>query len=298
MNEQLEAMARQLELSNEYRVLRRLRRQERYSQTACEHPLRAIVIDAETTALDVRSAEVIELAMRKFEYSPDGDILRIVGDFDQLQQPTTPITAEVKRLTGITDEMVAGHAIDPAAVAAFVADVALIIAHNARYDRPICEKVWPVFKTLNWACSLDQIPWRDNGHDAAALGCLLKDCGYFYNAHRAGDDCLALLQVLASPFGPGGAPGLATLLKNARETTILISAVDAPYNFKDLLKSRGYRWSDGSNGSRRCWWRDVPQRDFDVELAFLRAAVFNGRPVNLPTMKITAKERYSSTISL
>jgi DNA polymerase-3 subunit epsilon len=59
------------------------------------------------------------------------------------------------------------------------------------------------------------------------------------------------------------------------------------------LKARGYRWSNGTNGQRRCWWRDVAERDVEAELAFLRASVFL-RPVDLPTQHITARERYST----
>jgi len=58
-----------------------------------------------------------------------------------------------------------------------------------------------------------------------------------------------------------GKPALATLLANARQTTIRIFAVESPFDRKDLLKGRGYRWSNGTNGCRRCWWRDVAERD-------------------------------------
>ena len=117
--------------------------------------------------------------------------------------------------------------------------------------------------------------------------------GLFADAHRAIGDCQALLHILSSPFGAEGKPALATLLANARQTTIRIFAVDSPFDRKDLLKARGYRWSNGTNGLRRCWWRDVAERDLEAELAFLRASVFL-RPVDLPTQRITARERYST----
>ena len=72
--------------------------------------------------------------------------------------------------------------------------------------------------------------------------------GLFADAHRAIGDCQALLQILSSPFGAEGKPALATLLANARETTIRIFAVDSPFDRKNLLKARGYRWSNGTNG--------------------------------------------------
>ena len=146
MSVQLEDIARLLEQSPDFRVLRRLQPRDVFSQSHCEQPLVGIILDTETTGLVLDKAEVIELAMLKFEYTPDGEVLRVIGRFDELRQPAHPIPAEITALTGITDEMVAGHSIDPAAVEAFIADAAIVIAHNVRFDRPIAENAWPVFK--------------------------------------------------------------------------------------------------------------------------------------------------------
>jgi DNA polymerase-3 subunit epsilon len=293
MSTQLEDLARLLEQSPDFKVLRRLQPRDVFSQSRCERPLIGVVLDTETTGLDLDRAEVIELAMLKFLYTPDGEVLRVIGTFDELRQPANPIPPEITALTGINDEMVAGRSIDPAAVNAFVADASVVIAHNAKFDRPIAEKAWPTFKTLNWACSLDELPWRVNGFEGTKLAYLLMSAGLFADAHRAIGDCQALLHILSSPFGTEGKPALATLLASARESTIRIFAVDSPFDRKDLLKARGYRWSNGANGCRRCWWRDVAERDLEAELAFLRASVFL-RPIDLPTQRITARERYST----
>jgi DNA polymerase-3 subunit epsilon len=293
MSAQLEDIARLLEQSPDFRVLRRLQPRDIFSQSHCEQPLVGVVLDTETTGLDLDKADVIELAMLKFHYTPDGEVLRVIGKFDELRQPAHPIPPEITALTGITDEMVAGRSFDPAAVEAFIADAEVVIAHNARFDRPIAEKAWPVFKARDWACSLDEIPWRECGFEGTKLAYLLMGAGLFADAHRAIGDCQTLLHLLSSPFGAEGKPALATLLANARETTMRVFAVDSPFDRKDLLKGRGYRWSNGTNGCRRCWWRDIAERDLEAELAFLRASVFL-RPVDLPTQRITARERYST----
>ena len=293
MSVQLEDIARLLEQSPDFKVLRRLQPRDVFSQIHCEQPLVGVILDTETTGLVLDKAEVIELAMLKFAYTPDGEVLRIIGRFDELRQPAHPIPPTITALTGITDEMVAGRSIDPTAVAAFIADAAIVIAHNAKFDRPIAENSWPVFKGVDWVCSLDEIPWRENGFEGTKLSYLLADAGFFADAHRAIADCCALLHILSLPFGAEGKPALATLLAKARETTIRVFAVDSPFDRKDLLKARGYRWSSGSNGLRRCWWRDVAERDLEAELTYLRASVFL-RPVDLPTQRITARERYST----
>ncbi|WP_346659089.1 hypothetical protein [Bradyrhizobium sp. 163] len=69
--------------------------------------------------------------MVKFGYTPDGRIIDVRDTFSAFNEPSEPIPAEITALTGITDEMVAGHSIDEAAVNAFVDDsVVLVIAHN------------------------------------------------------------------------------------------------------------------------------------------------------------------------
>jgi DNA polymerase-3 subunit epsilon len=292
MDVQLEIIARQLEQSPDFKVLRRLQPRDVFSQSSCERQLTGIIIDTETTGLGLDKAEVIELAMLKFLYSPAGEVLRVIGRFSELQQPANPIPIEISRLTGIWDETVAGCAIDPAAVEAFLADAAVVIAHNARFDSPIVQKAWPFFRNYDWACSLDEIPWQENGFEGAKLAYLLMGAGLFADAHRAIGDCQALLHLLSLPFGAEGKPALATLLAHARQTTVRIFAVNSPYDCKDLLKARGYRWSNGSNGLRRCWWREVAEGDFEAEISFLRDRVYLS-PVDLPTQRITARERYS-----
>lgn len=111
--------------------------------------------------------------------------------------PLDPSVASL--LTGVSDEMVAGRAIDPAKVEAFVADASIVIAHNTRSDRPIAQRTWPTFKSLDWACSLDEIPWRENGYEGATLAYLLMAAGLFADAHRAVGDCRALLHILSAP---------------------------------------------------------------------------------------------------
>jgi len=49
--------------------------------------------------------------MVKFDYFPDGHIAGVRDVFTAFNEPTVPISAEITALTGITDEIVAGHRI-------------------------------------------------------------------------------------------------------------------------------------------------------------------------------------------
>jgi DNA polymerase-3 subunit epsilon len=94
-----------------------------------------VLLDTETTGLDARRNEIIELGMVKFDYLPNGRIAGVRDTFSAFNEPSEPVPPEVTALTGITAEMVAGHRIDEAVVTAFVHDASIIIAHNSGFDR-------------------------------------------------------------------------------------------------------------------------------------------------------------------
>ena len=149
--------------------------------------------------------------------------------------------------------MVAGQNIDCAAINAFASDAAIVIAHNAAFDRKFAERYWPVFASKPWACSVNQVDWRAHGFEGSRLGYLLSGIGMFHKAHRAVDDCRALLEILAHTIPGTDRTALALLLENARRKTIRIWAEQSPFDLKDDLKKRGYRWSSGDDGRPKAW---------------------------------------------
>ena len=169
----LAAMAEALARSADYRVLRRL--VPRTNFVASIGPAKtAILLDVETTGLDQRKDEVVELGMVKFDYLPDGRIAGIRDAFSSFNEPLDPIPPDVIALTGITNEMVAGHRIDEAAVSSFADDAVIVIAHNAGFDRKFAERYWPIFQRNAWGCSATEIEWRKHGFEGSRLGYLAE----------------------------------------------------------------------------------------------------------------------------
>ena len=68
----------------------------------------------------------------------------------------------------ITDEMVKGKRFDDTAVAQLLEGVSLVIAHNAKFDRPFLETRFPLFIKTPWACSIRDVAWRDAGYPVNA----------------------------------------------------------------------------------------------------------------------------------
>ncbi|BAE50877.1 DNA polymerase III epsilon subunit and related 3'-5' exonuclease [Paramagnetospirillum magneticum AMB-1] len=287
-----EKMAVALEATGQYRVLRKLIPRQNLVPHDGSKTRLGIFIDLETTGLDPAKDEIIELAMVPFVYGLDGRIFEIQDAFQGLRQPSNPIPAEITKLTGITDEMVAGKVIDPAEVAAFAAPAAIVIAHNAAFDRKFIERFCPSFSTKPWGCSMSQVDWTGEGFEGTKLGYLLGGFGLFHDGHRATDDCHAAIEILARPLPKSGVPAMGKLLEKAREATCRVWAENSPFDLKDVLKARGYRWSDGSDGRPRAWFIDVPEDQLQQEKDFLVQEIYQ-REVDIHAARITAVDRFS-----
>jgi DNA polymerase-3 subunit epsilon len=290
----LAAMAATLEQSGEFRVLRRLPLRQSFS-TPTEPTKVGILFDVETTGLDTASDEVVELGMVKFSYHPDGTVAAVLDTFSSLNEPSRPIPEEAIKLHGITNDMAAGHKIDGDAITAFASDAAVVIAHNAAFDRKFAERYWPVFAEKPWACSVNQIEWRAHGFEGSRLGYLLGGIGMFHRSHRAVDDCHALLEILAHTLSGPKRTALSLLLENARRKTARIWAEQSPFDLKDELKKRGYRWSAGDEGRPKAWYVDIDEAQRDDEIAYLRKSIYL-QDVDLFTQTLSAYDRFSIRI--
>ncbi|MBR1188546.1 3'-5' exonuclease [Bradyrhizobium sp. AUGA SZCCT0160] len=289
--EDLERMAAMLEAAGTYRVLRRLKPPPRLPADGSQ-TRRAVFVDVETTGLAHGHDEVIELAMAAFDYSIDGRILGITDSFQSFRDPGRPLPPFVTRLTGITDEAVAGKHIDPDRIADFLAGASLAVGHNSSFDRPFCEGLCPRFAALPWGCSYRDVPWADEGFESARLGHLAIGHGLYFAGHRALDDCVAAIAILALPLPRSGRPGMAALLEQARATRWRVRATGAPFAAREALKARGYRW-EGRSGFRRGWYLDVADEGLERERDYLRSEIYGRQDAPLEVQAVSAIDRYS-----
>jgi len=286
-----EELAARLAEHPDYRVVRRLDTSREWPALSGPTVRRAAIVDTETTGTDPAVDKVIELAVVVFEYCREsGAVGRVLGTYDGLEDPGQPIPPESTAIHGITDAMVAGKRIDDAAVARLLEGVGIVIAHNAAFDRKFLEPRLPIFASLHWGCSWQEVPWSEAGIESSKLEYLAYRHGFFYEGHRAEVDCLALLEVLRQPFADSGVSALKLLLDSAREPSFRLWANGSPFESKDVLRKRGYWW----DAPKRCWSREVwSKTEVDAELAWLRAAVFGGKSVALDLDEFDAKTRYS-----
>lgn len=286
-----DAMAQALQAHPDYKVLRRLVPRNDWGPVPASGTQRVIVLDTETTGLDQRNERIIELAMLSVLVdTATGQPVGPVSTYESFEDPGKPIPPAITEITGIDDSMVLGQRIDDARVAELVQAADLIVAHNAGFDRPFVEARLPVFAGKAWNCSFAGIDWKGQGSGSAKLEFLAHERGWFYDAHRALADCHALLQVLAAPL-KGGQSGLACLIDGASRSRYKLRATGAPFEAKDALKARGYRWDTEA----RVWWTSLMGDEaLQTEAQWLKANAYNGRSARVQVEAQSALVQFSA----
>jgi DNA polymerase-3 subunit epsilon len=288
-----ESMVRALEETGLYRVLRRLDLAQQLESSDGIPVHQGVFLDIESTGLDPSRSEPIELAMVPFDYTRDGRIVAVHAALHQFNQPSDPIPSEITAITGITDEEVSGHKLDCEAIKAFAGKASVILAHNAAFDRPFAERISPIFATKPWACTMCDVPWKDEGIEGRRLSDLLSRFSYFFDAHRAVDDCLAGIALTTMVLPRSGQRVLEKLLQIARLPTWRIFAAGAPFESKDVLKHRGYRWNTDPGVGPRAWHINVGADHIEAEILFLKTEILRSNAMP-PIYEITAFQRYST----
>ncbi len=293
---QAQSMAATLEQHPDFRVLRRLQPQLHFAGQASGPVLSVVLLDTETTGLNAQTDKVIELALLRFDLDlATGLPVGPVQLYDCLEDPGKPLSAEVQTLTGITDEMLRGQRLDEVRLAELLNGVDLVVAHNAGFDRPFVEARWPAFADLDWACSFADIDWKQEGRGSAKLTALAMELGWFYDAHRAEMDCHALLAVLLPPLPVSGQPGLLRLAQCAKQPSFRLQATGAPFEAKDELRARGYRW----DATAKVWHTRLDNEEaLHAETVWLKAQVYGPRAARVQIEQLTSRQKYAARSGL
>ena len=291
-----DAMADQLSAHPDYKVKRRLVPVLNFGAGTGGPTKRVLILDTETTGLDWRAENIIELAMLAVDVDlQTGQPVGKVEVYEDFEDPGRPIPPEIVKLTGITSKDVKGQKLNEATIKDMVERADLIVAHNAGFDRPFVENRLSVFEHKAWACSFQGIDWKAQGLGSAKLEFLCSELGWFYDAHRAQVDCHALLRVLASPLKTDNPDvsltGLQQLFKTAENARTVVKAFGSPFETKDKLKARGYRWDAES----KVWYTAVKSAEaLDAEAEWLKSEVYGGRAARIGLETQDALVQFSS----
>ena len=163
--------------------------------------MKIIFFDTETSGLDCRDCQIIELAMLTVE---DGVV---IDDYDEFVNIGKPVSSEITRITSITNEMLRKEGLDEEKVAADVVERltpgTLMIAHNCQFDlsfifsllaRHFPDDALDIVSNVYWLDTLTVLK------DRKEYPHKLCDAVEYYeieevNFHRAIDDTKALRDV-------------------------------------------------------------------------------------------------------
>lgn len=250
-----------------------------------------LVVDTETTGLNTETAEIIDLCIAVLVYDPvTGDVLEHSATHEWLQQPSTPISEEITRITGITNELVAGKCIPTEAVTGLLKSADLILAHNAKFDRSVMVQRFPAAGEVTWGCTLSQIQWT--GACGKSLGSLARDHGFFFDGHRARADVEALVKILVIDPAVVGRPAayLAEILADLAQP-MQLCALDTPFSAKDDIKDRGgYFW----NATTKRWCTILNQAAFQEEARWWAKLGKTHRGTNVSSGIIPSHKRFDT----
>ena len=234
-----------------------------------------VILDLETTGIDPRQDQVIEVGILEFAmistHAPAADgVLKaeLIGANSGLEDPGRPLPAETTAITGLSDELLAGRKVDWAQVRQILSRASIVIAHNAAFDRGfLIRRPELAGLQLHWACSIKHIDWHRHGFKTRALNYLAADHGFVNPfAHRALFDCATTFRVVT--------PYLDELVRRSHLREFLVSATGAPFETKDMLRARGYRW----NQDARVWAKTLLEDEIEEERTFLAADIYKGSP--------------------
>ena len=176
-----------------------------------------VVVDLETTGGSYSSSAITEIGAVKIRGG------EIIGEFQTLVNPESPIPAFITVLTGITDAMVIaapkiGEALFSFLEFAGSPEDTVLIAHNAPFDIGFlkaaalqCATPWPKFQVIDTARIARYVVTRDE-----APNCKLGTLAAFFGAstnpdHRALSDARATVDVFHGILDRLGSFGVTTL---------------------------------------------------------------------------------------
>ncbi len=222
-------------------------------------PETLLIVDTETTGLDVENDSCIEvgvilfnvpsravLAQQSFllpvELNEAEPINRIPSHITRLNQP---IQLGLSYLQGLIE----------------AAD--LLVAHNASFDKQWFGKPPLPEVTKRWLCTMDDVSWpseRQLRQRPSVRDLALAYGVPVWSAHRALTDCIYLAEVFCR------CDDLETLLIHGLEPRKLMRA-RISYEQRHLARNAGFRWNDSIKGAwtRRMSVREVSKLTFPVD---------------------------------
>ena len=230
-----------------------------------------IILDTETTGLDVVQDEIIEIAFQVYHLNLEsGKLEEQITFYQELQEPRKPLSPIIEKITGLKTSDLHGKKIDWKYVEMVCGKCDFIISHNADFDRQFISKYFKLDPKVKYLCSCDLIDWEYLGFGSRKLELICLFHGFYYDSHRAMSDVNALSKLIELNCEILGRTYLKEILLNSELKYFYLEAHFAPFEKKDLLKQRGYRWEPNS----KLWKLKVSEKNLDVETQWISKEIY------------------------
>lgn len=179
------------------------------------------ILDTETTGLAEHDEPITVGAMLIEVTASKGEFLRIVDSYHGMREPSIAIHPKAQAVHGISAGELTGKSFDLMALQKITDSAALLIAHNAKFDRRMLAHVFPEIVNRQWACSIHSLKfeWAKITGGAQSLDAICEALEIVRpSPHNAINDCIALLEVLKVRAG-----------KTSRSATLMGRLISNPW---------------------------------------------------------------------
>lgn len=233
------ALEKFLRTQNDQQRVLKEKRGELYAATGNNPVGRGLFIDVETArdptvdkpagyrqdpkvaaAIKAQQNHVLEVAATLFSF--DKQTGRILNAGEEVYHSYNDLSETLKQanlnLGKLTRDMVAGHSLNPLAIAAMASKADFLVGHNVRqFDQPVLAKHVPILANMPTLDTMRDVPWRNLGFDSRHLQDLLRMHDLSPGtAHRASDDVAANLKLIAGNHPSFGGPSYMSMMLGAQ----------------------------------------------------------------------------------
>lgn len=257
--------------------------------------LRLLVIDIETTGLDVNSHELIGLAAMLVEVQkPTGCLIRVLERYDGLHEPAQELSSWAAGIVGYDRSALVGQRFDLQRINEMVQACDLVVAHNAYFDRAFVERVIPAFHSRPWVCSLHDIDWWDlQAQEAALVEKLALRLGHEMDSFMPMPTVEAMVHVLSSPLPVTKETGFSALIAASKGPFIKFVIPESEKKLKTVMLEYSIEYSEQDRAWSTVLWHEEALAFQDT---LVDMAVFDRRVRAFQVQEMDPLLRFSNAI--
>ena len=212
-----------------------------------------------TTSISPDEGDLIRLNLKLCYVNDRGNFTKIRKTISFFQDPRRKLNEEEMKFVDFPLEKIKGKEIDWSLVENLFNQADLIVSHNSSFARPWINKKINDIDNV-WSCTLESVNWNSLNFPGRNLETLSVFSGFFYDFSSSKESLDAIINCLFLNNQ------ITNLVTKSFKPDVQVYAANAPIEYKDNLKNRGYRW----NPELKCWWVPVENKeDSDKEQKWL-----------------------------